>query len=103
MTENWEKIGIPAQPESPHKDGISASAVSRSFGQVHAVEHMDFHAPAGKVTALLGPNGAGKTTLLLMLASLLAPDSGTITVDGLDPQHHSAEVRKRIGWMPDTL
>lgn len=103
MTENWEKIGIPAQPESPHKGGISASAVSRSFGQVHAVEHMDFHAPAGKVTALIGPNGAGKTTLLLMLASLLAPDSGTITVDGLDPQHHSAEVRKRIGWMPDTL
>ena len=103
MTENWERIGIPAQPESPRQDGISATAVSRSFGQVHAVEHMDFHAPAGKVTALIGPNGAGKTTLLLMLASLLAPDSGTITVDGLDPQHHRAEVRKRIGWMPDTL
>ena len=94
---------MPAQPESPRQDGISATAVSRSFGQVHAVEHMDFHAPAGKVTALIGPNGAGKTTLLLMLASLLAPDSGTITVDGLDLQHHSAEVRKRIGWMPDTL
>jgi ABC-type multidrug transport system ATPase subunit len=77
--------------------------VSRSFGQVHAVEHMDFHAPAGKVTALIGPNGAGKTTLLLMLASLLAPDSGTITVEGFDPQHHRAEVRRRIGWMPDTL
>ncbi|MHA7301359.1 ABC transporter ATP-binding protein [Pseudarthrobacter sp. MDT1-22] len=77
--------------------------MSRSFGQVHAVEHMDFHAPAGKVTALIGPNGAGKTTLLLMLASLLAPDSGTVTMDVLDPQHHRAEVRKRIGWMPDTL
>ncbi|MCO4239044.1 ABC transporter ATP-binding protein [Pseudarthrobacter sp. MDT3-26] len=103
MTENWDRIGIPAQPESPRQDGISATAVSRSFGQVHAVEHMDFHAPAGKVTALIGPNGAGKTTLLLMLASLLAPDSGTVTVDGLDPQNHRAEVRKRIGWMPDTL
>lgn len=103
MTENWDKIGVPAQPGSPSQDGISATAVSRSFGQVHAVEHMDFHAAAGKVTALIGPNGAGKTTLLLMLASLLAPDSGTVTVDGLDPQHHRAEVRKRIGWMPDTL
>ncbi|KRE70209.1 ABC transporter ATP-binding protein [Arthrobacter sp. Soil762] len=103
MTENWDKIGIPAGLESPRQNGISATAVSRSFGQVHAVEHMDFHAPAGKVTALIGPNGAGKTTLLLMLASLLAPDSGTVTVDGLDPQHHRAEVRKRIGWMPDTL
>ncbi|MET3175942.1 UNVERIFIED_ORG: ABC-2 type transport system ATP-binding protein [Arthrobacter sp. UYCu721] len=103
MTANQDKVDMPAQPESPRQDGISATAVSRSFGQVHAVEHMDFHAPAGKVTALIGPNGAGKTTLLLMLASLLAPDSGTITVDGLDPQHHRAEVRKRIGWMPDTL
>jgi ABC-2 type transport system ATP-binding protein len=84
-------------------DGITARAVSRSFGAVRAVEHMDFHAPAGKVTALIGPNGAGKTTLLLMLASLLAPDEGTISVGGLDPRRHRAEVRSRLGWMPDTL
>lgn len=103
MTANQGEMDAPAEPESPSSDGITATAVSRSFGPVHAVEHMDFHAPAGKVTALIGPNGAGKTTLLLMLASLLAPDSGTITVEGLDPQHHRAEVRRRIGWMPDTL
>lgn len=103
MTANQGEMDAPVQPESPGSDGISARAVSRSFGQVHAVEHMDFHAPAGKVTALIGPNGAGKTTLLLMLASLLAPDSGTITVEGLDPQHHRAAVRRKIGWMPDTL
>jgi ABC-type multidrug transport system ATPase subunit len=83
--------------------GISATGVSRSFGSVHAVEHIDFHAPPGSVTALIGPNGAGKTTLLLMLASLLAPDAGTITVDGLDPATRRAEVRRKIGWMPDTL
>ncbi|WP_397427588.1 ABC transporter ATP-binding protein [Pseudarthrobacter sp. NS4] len=83
--------------------GITATGVSRSFGAVHAVEHMDFHAPAGKVTALIGPNGAGKTTLLLMLASLLAPDEGTISVGGLDPNTHRVEVRSRLGWMPDTL
>lgn len=90
-------------PEEAPAGGITATAVSRKFGQVHAVEHMDFHAPAGKVTALIGPNGAGKTTLLLMLASLLAPDSGTVSVGGLDPQHDRAAVRSRIGWMPDTL
>ncbi|GAB5080016.1 ABC transporter ATP-binding protein [Arthrobacter sp. AD-310] len=83
--------------------GITARAVSRSFGTVRAVEHMDFHAPPGKVTALIGPNGAGKTTLLLMLASLLAPDTGTISVNGLDPSRHRAEVRSKLGWMPDTL
>ncbi|MDR6414251.1 ABC transporter ATP-binding protein [Pseudarthrobacter sulfonivorans] len=103
MTANKDEMDVPAQPEGRGNDGITATGVSRSFGQVHAVEHMDFHAEAGKVTALIGPNGAGKTTLLLMLASLLAPDSGTVTVEGLDPQHHRAEVRRRIGWMPDTL
>lgn len=92
------------EPGGPGADGgITARAVSRSFGAVRAVEHMDFHAPAGKVTALIGPNGAGKTTLLLMLASLLAPDEGTISVNGLDPAKHRAEVRSRLGWMPDTL
>ncbi len=103
MTINQDAMDVPSEPEGTVSTGISARAVSRSFGEVHAVEHMDFHAPAGKVTALIGPNGAGKTTLLLMLASLLAPDSGTVTVEGLDPQHHRAEVRRRIGWMPDTL
>ncbi|MFH5879734.1 ATP-binding cassette domain-containing protein [Arthrobacter sp. NA-172] len=83
--------------------GVSAEGVSRRFGTVHAVEHIDFHAPAGKVTALIGPNGAGKTTLLLMLASLLRPDAGTIRIDGLDPLQDSAAARLRIGWMPDTL
>ncbi|WP_457965513.1 ABC transporter ATP-binding protein [Arthrobacter sp. D1-29] len=103
MTADQHTKGRPGQPDSGQQGGITASGVSRSFGAVHAVEHMDFHAPAGKVTALIGPNGAGKTTLLLMLASLLAPDSGTVSVGGLDPRHHRSEVRSRIGWMPDTL
>jgi ABC-type multidrug transport system ATPase subunit len=95
---------LPEAADGPEPDdGITALSVSRSFGAVHAVEHMNFHAPAGKVTALIGPNGAGKTTLLLMLASLLAPDEGSISVGGLDPRHHRAEVRSRLGWMPDTL
>ncbi|MFF1254090.1 ABC transporter ATP-binding protein [Pseudarthrobacter sp. NPDC058329] len=95
---------LPEAANGPEADdGITARAVSRSFGAVRAVEHMDFHAPAGKVTALIGPNGAGKTTLLLMLASLLAPDEGSISVGGLDPRRHRAEVRRRLGWMPDML
>lgn len=95
---------VPENPVGPESvDGIAARGVSRSFGAVRAVEHMDFLAPAGKVTALIGPNGAGKTTLLLMLASLLAPDEGTISVGGLDPLRERAEVRRHLGWMPDTL
>lgn len=83
--------------------GLSATGLSRSFGAVHAVEHMDLHAPAGEVTALIGPNGAGKTTLLLMLASLLAPDAGSINVMGIDPVKNPIAARATIGWMPDSL
>ncbi|MEA5454980.1 ABC transporter ATP-binding protein [Sinomonas sp. JGH33] len=83
--------------------GIASRGLARSFGAVHAVAGMDFDARAGQVTALVGPNGAGKTTLLLMLASLLAPDAGTIRIDGFDPAVDRDEVRRRVGWMPDTL
>ncbi|PYI40161.1 multidrug ABC transporter ATP-binding protein [Arthrobacter psychrolactophilus] len=84
-------------------DGLSATGLARRFGEVHAVVHMDLQAPSGQVTALIGPNGAGKTTLLLMLASLLAPDTGNISVMGIDPVENPAAARAKIGWMPDTL
>ncbi|WP_082358053.1 MULTISPECIES: ABC transporter ATP-binding protein [Arthrobacter] len=91
--------GAPPEPFT----GLSATGLSRSFGAVHAVVRMDLHAPAGQVTALIGPNGSGKTTLLLMLASLLAPDTGSISVMGVDPVKNPAAARAKIGWMPDTL
>jgi ABC-2 type transport system ATP-binding protein len=84
-------------------DGIIANSVSRSFGDVHAVVDASFHARPGEVTALIGPNGSGKTTLMLMLASLLRPDSGEISVGGFNPMTDTAAVRARLGWMPDTL
>ncbi len=83
--------------------GIIAKGIRRSFGSVAAVRNIDFEAPPGEVTALIGPNGSGKTTLLLMLASLLAPDAGTLSVGGFNPSEDSANVRRRVGWMPDTL
>jgi len=83
--------------------GITATGVSRSFGSVHAVRYATLAVPPGSVTALIGPNGAGKTTLLLMLASLLAPDTGTITIAGHDPVADPQAVRAAMGWMPDTL
>ncbi|MGF3055930.1 ABC transporter ATP-binding protein [Microbacterium sp. YY-01] len=84
-------------------DGIIVEGVKRSFGSVHAVRDATFHAHAGKITGLVGPNGAGKTTLLLMLASLLAPDAGTIRLAGVDPVADPASARRMLGWMPDSL
>jgi ABC-2 type transport system ATP-binding protein len=84
-------------------DGIVVHGLRRSFGDVHAVREMTFHAKPGRVTGLIGPNGAGKTTLMLMLASLLAPDAGAIRVAGADPVRDPRAVRRAMGWMPDVL
>ncbi|MFE6967338.1 ABC transporter ATP-binding protein [Agromyces sp. NPDC057679] len=83
--------------------GITVAGVARSFGGVHAVRDASFEVAPGSVAGLIGPNGAGKTTLLLMLATLLAPDSGTIRIAGYDPVTEPHQVRRRMGWMPDVL
>lgn len=83
--------------------GIGVDAVSRSFGTVQAVRSATLQAAPGRVTGLVGPNGAGKTTLLLMLASLLAPDSGTIRIGDVDPMEDPLAARRLLGWMPDAL
>ncbi|BDA64424.1 hypothetical protein MANAM107_12580 [Actinomyces capricornis] len=77
--------------------------VSRFFGRFPAVQQLSLSVPSGSVTGLVGPNGAGKTTLLLMLAALLAPDSGTIRVAGFDPVSQPREVHRAVGWMPDAF
>jgi sodium transport system ATP-binding protein len=70
-------------------------------GEIKAVAGVSFTAPDGEITGLLGPNGAGKTTLLRILATLLAPDSGAATIDGLDVVSDRYAVRRRIGVLSD--
>ncbi|MBO3723612.1 ATP-binding cassette domain-containing protein [Actinomyces bowdenii] len=82
---------------------IEVTEVSRFFGRFPAVQQLSLTVPSGSVTGLVGPNGAGKTTLLLMLAALLAPDSGTIRIAGLDPVAQPQEVHRAVGWMPDAF
>ena len=84
-------------------DGVVASGVRRSFGEVQAVRGIDLTAAPGEVTALVGPNGAGKTTLLLVLATLLVPDAGEVRVAGHDPVTEPDAVRARMGWSPDVF
>jgi sodium transport system ATP-binding protein len=80
---------------------IEVDRLRKSFGPVVAVEGISFRAENGVVTGLLGPNGAGKTTTLRMLTTLLAPDSGTCKVDGIDVFTDPMESRKRLGVLPD--
>ena len=76
---------------------IRAHELVKNFGEHTAVDHVSFEVPEGKIFAFLGPNGAGKTTTIKMLTTLLAPTSGTVEIDGLDPTTHQSEVRKRFG------
>jgi sodium transport system ATP-binding protein len=70
-------------------------------GTVHAVRGVSFVAKDGEITGLLGPNAAGKTTTLRMLYTLMAPDKGSVRVDGLDIQRDATAVRQRLGVLPD--
>lgn len=92
--------GLP--PDAP-PSGITATGVTRRFRSVRALQGVDLMAPPGAITALVGPNGSGKTTLMLVLASLLRPDAGSVRIAGADPAQDPAGVRRRTGWMPDTL
>jgi sodium transport system ATP-binding protein len=70
-------------------------------GEVRAVDGVSFRAPDGLITGLLGPNGAGKTTTLRMLYTLVRPDSGSVSVDGIEVAREPGRVRSQIGVLPD--
>ncbi len=69
----------------------------RTFGDFAAVKDISFEVRKGEIFAFLGPNGAGKTTTIKMLTTLLRPTSGTVELDGLDPQCKQNEARRRFG------
>ncbi|MEV0091890.1 ATP-binding cassette domain-containing protein [Streptomyces sp. NPDC050738] len=76
---------------------IYAEGLVKTFGDVRAVDGVDLDVPQGTVLGLLGPNGAGKTTAVRCLTTLLTPDSGTLTVAGIDVVKNPNEVRRNIG------
>jgi len=79
---------------------IRVDGLERRFGPVQAVAGVGFEAGDGRITGLLGPNGAGKSTTLRILYTVLRPDAGTATVDGVDVQSDPLAVRRRIGVLP---
>jgi ABC-2 type transport system ATP-binding protein len=81
---------------------LSASRLTRRFGNRLAVDDVSLEIARGEIVALLGPNGAGKTTTLRLLSGLIAPSSGTIHFDGHPfDARRSAGVRLRVGFLPE--
>ncbi len=83
-------------------DIITVSKLRKSYrkGQVQALRGLNFTVDEGEIYGLIGPDGAGKTTLFRIMATLLLPDEGTVSVDGLDVVRDYKAIRRRIGYMP---
>jgi ABC-2 type transport system ATP-binding protein len=79
---------------------VRAIDISRRFGAIAAVRNVSFSLPAGGIVGLVGSDGAGKTTLLRMVAGMIPPDSGTVTVAGRDTVSARAAAKELIGYMP---
>ena len=82
---------------------IEVRGVSKSFGTMLALDDVSFGLGKGEILGFLGPNGAGKSTTMKIITTFLAPDAGTVTVDGIDVLEQPLAVRGRIGYLPENV
>ncbi|MBA2380887.1 MAG: ABC transporter ATP-binding protein [Chloroflexi bacterium] len=87
------------RPRAP----IRTRGLTKAYGDLIAVDHLDLEVQAGEIFGLLGQNGAGKTTTILMLLGLTEPTEGQARVVGLDPARRPLEVKRRVGYLPDAV
>jgi ABC-2 type transport system ATP-binding protein len=90
-------------PKVEAKSILETKSLTRRFRRLVAVDQVSISISQGEMFGLVGPNGAGKTTVIKMLTTLLAPTSGDAWVAGYDVVHHSAQVRRVIGYVPQLL
>jgi ABC-2 type transport system ATP-binding protein len=81
---------------------IEVANLTKRYGDLAAVRDVSFTAPAGRIVGFLGPNGAGKTTTMRIITGFLPATAGTVRVEGFDVFEQSAEVRRRIGYLPES-
>ncbi len=82
---------------------IRTEGLTKRYGELTAVDHLDLSVLKGEVFGLLGPNGAGKTTTTLMLLGLTEPDEGQARIGGLDCTRDAIEVKRTVGYLPDNV
>src|SRR3989304_4797199 len=82
---------------------IQAEGLTKFYGRHPAVQGLTFDAEAGEILGFLGPNGAGKTTTMRIRAGYMPPTSGSARVAGFDVVDQSLDVRRRVGYLPETV
>lgn len=82
---------------------IFLDGVTKHFGSVHALRGVNFDVQRGETFGFLGPNGAGKTTAIRVLTGFISADAGTARVLGLDAARESVEIKRHLGFLPDTI
>ena len=82
---------------------IEAKGLTKNYGPAVAVDHISFTVGRGEIFGLLGPNGAGKTTTILMLLGLTEISSGEVSVLGFNPAREPLSVKRRVGYLPDSV
>lgn len=80
---------------------VSVKGLSKNFGHLRAVDHLDLDVARGEVLGFLGPNGSGKSTTMKMITGFLAPSAGTVQVCGIDVQLDPIQAQRHIGYLPE--
>ncbi|MBW2713723.1 MAG: ABC transporter ATP-binding protein [Deltaproteobacteria bacterium] len=96
-TSNSEPAGA-----APRGARVTATQLTRRFGNYLAVDHIDLDIQPGETLGLLGANGAGKTTFIRLVTGYLLPTSGELSIDGYSPVTHPQEVHRRLGYATET-
>jgi ABC-2 type transport system ATP-binding protein len=81
---------------------ITVKSLTKRYARTVAVDHISFEVQKGQIVGFLGPNGAGKTTTMRILTCFLPPSEGTANVAGFDVLEQPMEVKKRIGYLPES-
>lgn len=82
---------------------IRVTGLTKDYGSRRAIHDLTFNARKGEILGFLGPNGAGKTTTMRILTGFMPPTSGTVEIGGYDVIDHSLEVRRIVGYLPETV
>jgi len=80
---------------------VEVKGVSKFYGKQKALDKVNFSISSGEIVGFLGPNGAGKSTMMKIITCYFPPNSGKVSVAGLDVEHNAFEVKKRVGYLPE--